>query len=256
VVHNFIPESLIASLVQEAFDNEKDAFVSTETHTAYQLESDCSLPPSHPRNTIIQSRKRIVDYERIPENSCLKALYEDPQMTEFVKRVVGLADLHPSACPFNAGYYNIFRPGDGLGWHFDHSDFGVNLVLQQPEVGGGGEFQFHHNTREGGNRSSSNQEPSITSSYLAVGEILESGANASVLPPVSVVHDITVGSLVIFAGRWSLHRVAPVSAGERVNVIFTYETNPDAGVDEYSLKKFFGRTVAEADAAMAKSRGE
>jgi hypothetical protein len=248
-VHNFIPQSLIASLVEEAFQIEDDAFLSTETHTPYQLETDSSLPSTHPRNTLIQSRKRIVDFERIPDASPLKALYQDPQMTEFVKRVLGLDELHPSACPFNAGYYNIFRKGDGLGWHFDHSDFGVNLVLQQPDAGSGGEFQFHHNTREAGSGASGDVDPPILSSYPAVGAILEQGIDADITPPVTVAHDITVGSLVIFAGRWSLHRVAPVTAGERVNVIFTYEAKPDAGVDEYSLKKFFGRTAAEANAA-------
>jgi len=32
--------------------------------------------------------------------------------------------LFPSACPYNAAYYNMYSKGDGLGWHFDKGEFG------------------------------------------------------------------------------------------------------------------------------------
>jgi hypothetical protein len=37
--------------------------------------------------------------------------------------------------------YNGYYHGDGLGWHFDLSEFGVNLVLQEPS--GGGTFDYN-----------------------------------------------------------------------------------------------------------------
>ena len=48
-----------------------------------------------------------------------------------------------------AGYYD----GNGLGWHFDRSEFGVNLVLQVPrthnsaDVCGGSERDGPHSSR-------------------------------------------------------------------------------------------------------------
>lgn len=47
-----------------------------------------------------------------------------------MQTVVGIPELHLSICPFNSAMYNGYYDGDGLGWHFDRSEFGVNLVLQ------------------------------------------------------------------------------------------------------------------------------
>ena len=49
------------------------------------------------------------------------------------------------------------------------------------------------------------------------------------------------GSLCIFRGVDSLHRVKPVTKGRRVNAIFTFEKEEGKVMGEYGLKKFFGR---------------
>ena len=59
------------------------------------------------------------------------------------------------------------------------------------------------------------------------------------------------GSLVIFSGRESLHRVTPVGEGTRMNAIFTFEKEAGARPNSYSLQKFFGRTAEEQGALNA-----
>ena len=38
--------------------------------------------------------------------------------------------------------------------------------------------------------------------------------------------------------------MTPVEEGQRVNAIFTFNPDPDEVLNEYTLKKFFGRTRA------------
>ena len=57
-----------------------EAFASSDDHTVYQEDADPELAQDHPRNRLMQSKKRIVDYARIPRLSGLKALYTAPQL--------------------------------------------------------------------------------------------------------------------------------------------------------------------------------
>ena len=157
----FIPQHTCDELRAEAVGllESEQAFASNDEHTVYQEPADLRLPPDHARNQLVQSKKRIVDYARIPPRSALRELYASPQLRGFVEKVVGVPSLHLSGCPFNAAMvcgpapslasppsvlltpcvrllrqYNGYYEADGLAWHFDRSEFGVNLVLQAPSL--------------------------------------------------------------------------------------------------------------------------
>ena len=184
----------------------------------------------------------------------LRELYQSELLLELVQAIVAPdRQLYASPCPISSAYYNVFGEGDGLGWHFDNSEFGVNLVLQmaipQANLGcstetgaangsapGGGEFEFHLNTR-------SDTDPD---SYATTARLLDSGC-PSTDRGVQSAHDLRPGSLVVFSGRHSLHRVTPVlpGASPRINIIFTYETQQGAMANDYVLRKFFGRTAGD-----------
>lgn len=53
------------------------------------------------------------------------------------------------------------------------------------------------------------------------------------------VPKLTVGDLYIFRGADSLHRVSPVTEGKRVNVIFTYNSEPNRIHPEEVLRGFW-----------------
>lgn len=188
-----------------------------------------------------------MDYSRVDARSPLRRLYASPDLLALVRGIVGPDDpLFPSQCPISCAYYNVFSERHGLGWHFDNSEFGVNLVLQAaqgPGPSAGGEFEFHHNTR-------SEAEPWA---FGRVEELLESGCPSS-LPGVARAEGLGAGSLVVFSGRHSLHRVTPVLPGAtapRINVIFTFEKELSGMNSEYSLKKFFGRTEEDRQKALS-----
>ena len=228
-IPNFLSTKECASMCAEYTEarDEGEFFLSSETHTVYQEENDESLPSSHCRNVPVVSSKCIVDYARVPDSSILKAIYKSPRLLELVQQTTGTSELHLSACPYNAAYFNEFSIGDGLGWHFDRSEFGVNLVLQPP--GTGAEFEFHHNTRT---------EEDLDS-YCKVEDILARGSDHH---EVDCVDYLGVGSLVIFSGRLSMHRVKPLlGPPTRINAILTYEKEEGQAPKAYTLRKFFGR---------------
>jgi len=214
-------------MLQEALSlaDQGQVFYSTDSHTVYQEDQVSSLAPNHPRNMLQQSSKLIIDYARNPKRSFLSELYHAKELRHFIAAVVGEPILYPSGCLYNAAYYNIFEEGDGLGWHFDRSHFGVGIELQMAQQGG--RFELCHKTRD----------PADMWSF------------ENVLPHISplgrkgqVLTNVGPGSLVIFEGRMSLHRVTPVKGSvARVNAIMTYESKPNSKPNSYSLKKFFGR---------------
>lgn len=201
---------------------------SYHSHTVYQEDPDPSLPLVHCRNAMQASEKYIIDFKRLPDRSPVRALYFDERLLRLVQDIVGIQELHLSGDPYNSAYLNIFEEGHGLGWHFDSSEFGVNLLLSPPQVGGC--FEIHKGTRT----------PEEPRAYDAVSAVLEQGSQH---PEVHVVDDCGPGDLVIFSGRWNMHRVTPVSGTmPRVNAIFTYEKDADVRASPYTLRTFFGRT--------------
>ncbi len=51
---------------------------------------------------------------------------------------------------------------------------------------------------------------------------------------------LAAGDLYLFRGQNSLHRVSEISKGTRINVILTYNSEPNVRLNEYTLEKFFG----------------
>ena len=117
--------------------------------------------------------------------------------------------------------YNGYYDADGLGWHFDRSEFGVNLVLQEPSSGGA--FDYHRLTR-------SEADPwafGAVERVLRAAEPHAAGGGPARAASAERIEGLTAGSLVLFAGRLSLHRVSPVRGPRpRINAILTYESEP------------------------------
>jgi hypothetical protein len=185
-------------------------YYSTDSHTIYQEDIDSSLPYNHLRNQLQNSSKLIIPSSKLSENSLLRSIYERSSLINMVKKVVGIDSIYRSGCPHNAAYYNIYDKGDQLGFHFDRSTFGINLILQKANQGG--EFEYHHNTR-------SNND---MYSYENVNNIINNSTNINIK-----IDEINSGSLVIFAGKYSLHRVSEVTDGTRINAILTFEKEPN-----------------------------
>jgi hypothetical protein len=116
------------------------------------------------------------------------------------------------------------RDGDELGWHFDQTDFVVSIALQSSL--GGGLFENASQLRRADDEC-----------YDDVAAVL-AGARADRV----TVEPMTPGTLMLFNGRWSMHRVTPIEGDvARYVALLAYDTKP--GTDSTELLKLirYGR---------------
>ena len=114
------------------------------------------------------------------------------QLLVFVGRILGREPLYRYADPIGALNLAVMVEGDELGWHYDQTDFVVSLAVQSSERGG----DFENVARL---RSADDER------YDAVSRILQEGERDDV-----VVEPMEPGTLMLFEGRYSLHRVTPI----------------------------------------------
>jgi hypothetical protein len=160
-------------------------------------------------HTTVNANLEVVAYDQFPKDSVIRALYEWEPLMEFVARVLGEKQLYRYADPFGALNLAVMRDGHELGWHFDQTDFVVSIALQ-PSLEGG-HFENVPRIRSMGN---DNAE--------TVAAIRNGERNDLVR-----IEPMTPGTLMVFNGRWSYHRVSKVhGAVARHVALLAYDTKP------------------------------
>ena len=163
-----------------------------------------------------------VGYDQMPTGSTMKRLFLWDGLTRFVSEVLERRPYYRSADPIASCMVTELSPGDELGWHFDPNDGIVTLMLRS--AGTGGAFEYAPNVRH------REDLPAIVNDALA-GECEQ-------LQEL----DVQPGTLTLFNGYQSMHRVAPVSAlPSRHMLIFSYDSAPKQQFDEAVRLRFFGR---------------
>ncbi|KAL1529800.1 hypothetical protein AB1Y20_000732 [Prymnesium parvum] len=202
-------------------------FHSSEKHNIFLTDEapPPGLGPSHPQLQQMSSSKLIFAADELSEATPLHEIHAWPPMLHFVQAALRQEQIYPSACPLGRFYINVFSPGDQLGWHFDNSEFSINLMLQ-PAVEGGA-FEYAPRTREA---------IEAMDTFPPADSV---GEHVTVLSP-----PLVSSSLYLFYGRNSLHRVSRIEEGKRVNAILSYNSRPNERLHEYTLRKFFGRCEA------------
>lgn len=228
VLPGFVTPAGVDRLVGEADRLAPLAHLSDVTGTPYLEAPADGFPDGHPRRTLVHTRLRVVAYDLIPPESTLRGLYECPEVLDFVAEVLDRRPLFRYADPLGALNLAVMAEGDELGWHFDQTDFVVSVALQSAERGG--EFVTARHVR-------SEDDPR----YDAVAGVLAGdGEGVESLP-------MNPGTLMIFEGRRSLHRVTPVEGPvPRYVGLLAYDTRP--GTDSSAtLKRIrYGRTAARS----------
>ena len=120
----------------------------------------------------------------------------------------GVERLYRSADPFQALNISVMDEGGCQQWHFDANEINITLLLQASEAGG--EFEYVPLIRSAENEN-----------YDAVKAVL-AGSREGV-----VQLQQEAGSMVLFKGHHSLHRVAPVrGTRRRYQTILAHNTKP------------------------------
>ncbi len=216
------PEGLDA-VVADARELAPGAYRSEGVGTAYLEVPDFSLPADHPRRTLGPYAVGVVAYDQFPNASPLRQLYAWDPMMSFIGAVLQRGPLYRYADPLGALNLAVMTDGDQLQWHFDQTDFVVSLAIQDAEDGG--DFEVAPLIR------SAHDER-----YADVQRVFVGASDRVVRLPM------TPGTLLIFAGRHSVHRVCPIRGRTpRLVALLAYDTKPGTTSTELLRLSRYGR---------------
>ena len=234
ILPGFLRADRLPDLVAECDALAADAFLQDVQGTPYlELPEADAWPVGHPRVTWDRSAVHTVAYDRFaPATSALRSLFEWDGLMDLVSRILRRSPLYRYADPLGAMNLAVMQEGDALGWHFDQTDFVVSLALQPSD--GGGEFENVQRLRwtDGGG---------IDDRYDTVARVLAGDA-----PELVTRVPMAPGTLMLFEGRWSLHRVTSVVGRTPRHVaLFGYDTKPGTMSSELLKLVRYGRAEPE-----------
>ncbi len=222
----FVRPEAVARLVREADTASRDGHHSEVSNTVHLTLPSDDVDPDDPRRRTVRSALRAVPADRIPPTHGLRELYEWEPLRELLRIILGVEELHPYADPLGSLNVADMGPGDELGWHFDQTDFVTSLAIRP--AGRGGHFEVAT-----GLRSRDDEDTD------GIRRVLDGDTERVVRLPFEP------GTLLVFAGRWSMHRVSPIEEGpSRLVGLLAFDTRP--GTDSSELLKLvrYGRSEA------------
>ena len=182
---------------------------------------DETFATDHPRQWLGNYAVGAVAYDLFPDDSPIRRLFEWEELRALVAAILGLDTVYPYADPLGALNLAVMGDGDELQWHFDQTDFVVSILLQ--DCAGGGDFEYVPRIR-------SAAQPN----YAAVERLLDGGRDGV------VTLDMAPGTLALFQGRWSIHRVTPIEGSvPRLIALLGYDTKPGTvSSDNLKLRRY------------------
>ena len=222
VLPGFVTREVVLRMVAETEELLSRAHRSESHKTAYLSSPDTSFPEEHPRRAVQSSAVEVIAYDHIPAHHAIRELYESDELMSFIAGVLGQEKLYRYADPFGALNLAVMREGDQLGWHFDMTDFVVSLALQPSQAGG--EFENAQKLRT-----------ATDENYEDVQGVLLGNACDRVR-----IEPMHAGTLMIFNGRTSLHKVTPIEGDTlRIVALLAYDTQSGTdSSDELKLSRY------------------
>lgn len=224
-LEGFLLPGAIDVAIAEAIQLRPLAHRNTDDHNAYFEDVEAWMGDDDPHRIALQSSGYTIAWDLVPNTSPLREVYLWDPLLDFIGAALGRQPFYRNADPLGALNIVYYEEGDQLGWHFDRAEYAVTLMLQTGEVGG--DFEYVPNVR-----TSENQN------YDEISKILL-GDQSKVISFPSMP-----GTLGLFQGRNSIHRVSPVS-GERtrINAVLSYADEPGQRLNALTQDLFYGRTA-------------
>jgi len=217
------PEAIerCAAVMQPRLDRE--SFEHRRAHNVYFLKKVEGLPPDHPALNRVETVHHTLCADQIADTA-IAHIYAWAPLRRFIAATMEMPALHLMDDPLAAANVIAYRAGETLNWHFDRSQFTTTLLIQKPEAGG--EFEYRSDLR-------SDSDPN----YEGVARLLRGeDPEVRVLP-------VTPGTLNVFRGRNTLHRVSPPRGGrDRIIAVLSYYDRPGVTFSTEERMGFYGRT--------------
>jgi hypothetical protein len=200
------------------------AFTHQRAHNVYFKDHIEGLPHDHPALTRFQTIHHTLCDDQIGQ-TIIHRIYEWNPLASFLGKVMEQPGLCQMADPLARVNVIEYRPGETLNWHFDRSRYTTTLLIQAADAGG--EFEYRSGLR-------SEADPN----YEGVGQLLRGQ------DPGIRVHTLLPGTLNVFAGRNTLHRVSKVT-GERSRfvAVYSYYDRPGVMFSDEERRGFYGRSA-------------
>jgi len=225
LLHGFAVPEAVACMATETDRVVERAYLCRDTHTVYLNTGESGFPEDHPRRRLEVTELYSVACDQIASEDALKRVYHWDPLLFFLADVLQRRAYYRMADPLAALTINVMRENQNHGWHFDEAQVTTTLMIQAPEQGG--RFQYVHNLRTEDERE-----------YEGITQVLD-GTH----PGIRTL-DIKPGTLSIFAGYYSLHRVTPVAGGTtRYLATFCFKDRPGVKNSPEVQKLFYGRTA-------------
>jgi len=225
----FVTAAGVRALQRDADELAVRSFHSDGLGTAYLELPEDHWSKDHPRQTWAPYAVGAVGYDVIPSHSPLRRLYESALLLGFLEAVLDRGTIYRYADPCGALNLAVMGKGDELQWHFDQTDFVVSLAIQAAEHGG--DFDVAPRIRTADDER-----------YDDVARVLRGDHEGVVTLPM------TPGTLLIFEGRHSLHRVSPIDGGTLRHVgLLAYDTKPGTVSSDLLREVRYGRTTPFAE---------
>ncbi len=224
VIKQFLTPEGIAALTAEADRVADKGHRSFNRTNVYFSKDDPTLPSDDPRRQFFDRSNSFVPADNFPKDGPLRIIHDSQGFDRFIQDCLQEDEFYRYADPLADVIVNMAEEGNGFPWHFDTNNFTVTLAIQNAEQGGA--FEYAPHIREG------------DENFAEVSSVLSGTSNK-----VKVLN-LEPGDLQIFRGRYSLHRVAPLSGQRRRYVaIFSYVGEPNMVGTPERTQQLYGRTL-------------
>jgi len=225
VIKQFVQPSAIPALVAEGDKVSHLGHRNFNRTNPYFTQLPPDLPDTHPLRRFYDRSNAFVPADNFGEDTIIRSLYEWPAFAPFIQEVLEEPSFYRYADPLADVVINLAEEGNGFPWHFDTNNYTVTLAIQNAEHGG--EFEFSPNLRT-----------PTDENYDGVGHVLDGDQ--------SLIHTLHLepGDLQIFKGRYSLHRVTPLSGPTmRYVAIFSFTEMEGVVGSPERTKQLYGRVL-------------
>ena len=244
-IPNFVTKEALELMRRESVELSDIAYETNDTHNVYLLSPPLDLnkypDKHHIRNRQYKTHVASVAYDELNSDNPLANLYNSETLLRLVGFVTGQKQLYHSADPLGRCSVNVFKHRWQHAWHFDESEYSTTLMIQKPEKGG--IFQYSEKIR--------NDSDELVENLVE--EIIDE--NIQDENRLAKRHNLTFeeGTLSIFSGRRSLHRVTDCYGSKnRLVAVFTFSAEKNYKNSVEVRKMFWGRTGEESSTSTSK----
>jgi len=216
------PDAARAAVAEIAPAMAARSFTHKRRHNIYFEDEIPSLAADHPALRLCETVNHTLCADQIAGCVVMK-VYSYAPLARFLAETMDKKGLYPMEDPLARVNVMAYRRGEALNWHFDRAEFTTTLLLQAPEAGGA--FVYRPALR-------TDDDPN----YAGVARLLNGD------DPDARVLDLAAGTLNVFRGKNTAHRVTPVAGGrERVIAVFSYYERPGVTFSQAERIGFYGR---------------